>query len=427
MSELWRDRDFLKLWTANTVTQLGTQVTFLALPLAAILVLHASALEVALLGAAEMAPLLLFNLPAGVWVDRMRRRPLMIAADLGRAASLASIPVAHAFGALTLGQLYGVAFLNGFLAILFDLAYLTFLPALVAREQLSEGNAKLEASRAGAQLAGPGLAGGLIGLIGAPAAITADAASFGLSGALVSLIRRREEPPAREGREPLWTELREGVRYVLGQPYLRILTVCTGAWSLFASMMAAVFLVYAVRTLDLSAGVIGIIFMLGNAGQLVAAAGCSRVTRRFGVGPTIVWAGVISSLFLVVTPLAPKARPEPFLAVGFAVEMGAGMLFNINQLTLRQAITPKRLLGRMTAVVRFMYLGAAPLGFLIGGVVASQIGLRAALWFGAIGAIVAMLPLPFSSIRLLQTLPEIDEEPDLLPLAVPPLVELADA
>jgi MFS family permease len=418
---LWAHADFLKLWAAQTVSQAGSQVTQLGLPFAAVVVLHASALEVSLLGTAAIMPFVLFALPAGVWVDRLRRRPLMIAADLGRVAVLASIPLAHAFGALTLGQLYACEFTAGVLTVFFDVSYLSYLPSLVSREELAGGNAKLETTRSVAQTAGPGLAGGLIGLVGAPAAITADAVSFGISGALISLIRSPERVAARAEREPIGRELREGLRYVFGQRYLRALTVCTGTWNLFGSIAFGLFVVYGVRVLGLSAPLLGVIFMIGSIGAMLAAAFSAQVVRRFGLGPTIVWPGIASSVFWALAPLAHRSTAVPFLIVGIFGGSALGMLFNVNQLTLRQAITPERLQGRMNAIVRFMYWSPQAIGFAAGGVLASHIGLRGAFWVAVVGSTAAMIPLAFSSVRRLEQLPAQVTAPEP-PLPEPPAV-----
>jgi MFS family permease len=403
---LWAHADFLKLWSAQTISQLGSEVTQLGLPFAAVVVLHATAFEVALLGTAAIMPFVLFSLPAGVWVDRLRRRPMMIAADFGRLATLASIPIAHAFGALTLGQLYVVQFTAGTLTVFFDVSYLSYLPSLVSREELAGGNARLETTRSIAQTAGPGLAGGLIGLVGAPAAITADVVSFGISGGLISLIRKRELVTPRSQREPLRSELKEGLRYVFGQRYLRPLTICTGAWNFFSSIGFGIVIVYAVRVLGLSAPLIGIAFMVGTSGAVLAAAFSGQVVRRFGLGPTIVWGGVLGSVFWVFIPLAHRSDGLAFLIVSILGFSALGMLFNVNQLTLRQAITPPQLQGRMNAIVRFMYWSPQALGFALGGVLAAHLGLRGVLWVASIGAVAAMIPLAFTPVHRLESLPE---------------------
>lgn len=416
---LWRHRDFLKLWSAQTISQVGSQVTFIALPLTAILVLDATTFEVAALGAMDTLPFLLFTLPAGVWIDRLRRRPLMVAADIGRAAALVSIPVVYALGELGLAQLFLVGFVTGTLTVLFDISYLSYLPSVVERSRLAAGYAGMEATRSAASAAGPGIGGGLVGLVGAPFAILADAASYVVSALLMGVIRRPEPAPAPAAdRLPLRTELWEGVRYVFRQPYLRALTLATGASNLFGFMVVGIFMVYAVRRLGLSAELIGLVFMIANIGSLAGAVVSGRVVRRFGLGPTIVWCASLSSLSWLSVPFAPASNPLPLLVTGALLGPFVGMLFNVNQLSLRQAITPERLMGRMNAVVRFMYWGTMPAGSLAGGALASWIGLRPTLFVGIIGGTLAMLPLFATSLVRLRVIPEAADE---LPVAVPAL------
>ncbi|HVM69352.1 MAG TPA: MFS transporter, partial [Gaiellaceae bacterium] len=294
---LWRHGDFLRLWTAQTISQVGSQVTQLALPLVAILSLDAPAFHVALLPFFGILPFLLLALPVGVLIDRLRRKPVMIVTDVVRAVALLAIPLAHWSGALSIELLFAAAFLNGAMAVFFDLAYLSYVPSLVGRERLTDANAKLEGSRAGAQIAGPGAAGGLIALVGAPVAVLVDALSFGVAAALVARIRRPEPAPhPRDGQAGMWTQLREGLSYVVRHPHLRVLTLCTGTWNLFVSITFGVYLVYVVRELGVSAGLVGIIFMLGNVGTVAGVFLAARIGRRFGIGPTIAGAAFVGSL-----------------------------------------------------------------------------------------------------------------------------------
>jgi MFS family permease len=403
---LWSDPDFLRLWSAQTISQVGTQVTLLALPLTAILLLHASALEIALLGAMETLPFLLFALPAGVWIDRLPRRGLMILADIARAAALVSIPIAHWLDMLGLPQLFAVAFVTGIGTVFFDVSYLSYLPSLVGRAQLSGGNARLMATQSGAQIVGPGIGGALVGLVGAPVALLADAVSFGVSGALIGLIRRREAPVERVEDRHIWTELREGLSYVFRQPYLRILTVTTAVSNFFGTMLFSLFLLYAIRDLEFSPGTMGVMFMLVNVGALGGAVLSGRVVRKIGLGWTIVWGAILGNVTFLSIPLAPQDNALPIFVAGAILGPGIGMMFNVNQLSLRQAITPERLLGRMNSVVRFMYWGTMPAGAAAGGALATVAGVRTTLIVGAAGAALALVPLAFSPLRHLRTLPE---------------------
>jgi MFS family permease len=410
---LWRDADFLKLWSAQTISQLGSQVTQLALPLVAIVALDASAFQIAVLPFLSAVPFLLLALPAGVWVDRLRRRPLMIASDLARAIVLLAIPVSHVLDVLTIELLYSAAFFNGAMAVFFDLAYLSYVPTLVARERLGSANGKLEGSRSAAQVIGPGAAGGLIAAVGAPLAVLIDALSFGLAAALVGRIRRDEpEPEPKADRARMRTQLREGVAYVMRQRYLRILTISTAVWNLFVAMIMGIYLVYVVRELGVSPGVVGVVFMVGNIGTLVGAVVAGRAARALGIGRAILGGVVVATLGLLTVPLAPASMPVPVLVAGLFVFTFGALVFNINQLTLRQTITPQRLLGRMNSVVRFMYWSTSPAGFLLGGAIGSAYGLSTAIWIGVAGSLVAWVPALFSSLRRLRVLPdEAEEEP----------------
>ncbi|MBA3376643.1 MAG: MFS transporter [Actinobacteria bacterium] len=396
---LWRHPDFLRLWSAQTVSQLGSQVSQLALPLAAILVLDASAFEVALLGTVEFLPFLLFALPAGVWVDRLRRKPILVLGDLGRAAALASVPVAYAFDALTIWQLYAVGFLVGVGTVFFDVAYQSYLPSLVDRSQLVDGNSKLEVSRSGAALAGPGLAGVLIGAITAPYAILVDAFSFIGSAALIVRIRRPEILPELTEKPSMRRELVEGLRYLLGHRFWRPLAITVALSNFFNTLAFSIFLVYAVRDLELSATVIGIVLGVGNVGWLLGAVAANRLSARLGVGLTLVGSALVFGPALLLVPAAPKSQPIPFLVAALILASFAGIVFNVTGLSFQQAVTPDRLLGRLNATRRFIVWGVIPLGSLTGGALASLIGLRPTLWVGAIGGSLSFLPLLLSPVR----------------------------
>jgi MFS family permease len=412
---LWRQPDFLKLWSAETVSQFGTQISQLALPLAAIDVLHASAFQVAALTTVEFLPFLLVSLPAGVWVDRLRRRPLLVLGDLARAALLASVPIAYAFDALTIWQLYAVGFFVGIATVFFDVAYQSYLPSLVERQQLVEGNAKLEISRSAAQTGGPGFAGLLIDLLKAPYAVAVDAVSFLGSAFFIFAIRKPEASPQTEGtpRRRMRDDLREGLAYVLRHPYLKNIAACTALFNFFGMLGFAVLLVFARRELHLSPAAIGLAFTLGNLGPLLGAFSAGRVSGRFGVGPTIIASSIVGGPMFLLVPFAPHGNAAiAFLAAASIVGGFAGVVYNVAQVSLRQAITPARIQGRMNSVMRFIVWGAIPLGSLAGGGLATAIGVKEALIAGGIGTSLAFLPVLFSPVRAVREIPEpIDEEP----------------
>jgi MFS family permease len=409
---LLRHRDFVRLWTGETISQLGSQVTLIALPLMAIRVLDATTLQVGMLEAAQFLPFLVIGLPAGAIVDRMRRRPVLITGDLGRALLLLSIPVAHWLGWLSLGQLMVVVFLAGILTVFFDVAYQSYLPALIERDQLPDGNAKLEISRSGAQIAGPGLAGVLIQWLAAPVAVLIDALSFVASAVAVLAIRAREPAPephegaaAGAARPRLRHEIREGLRYVLGHPHLRNIAGCTATSNLFSALLQAVFLVYAVRSLGFGAGTIGLIFMIGNVGFLLGAAMARRVTDWLGLGHTICWSILVGGLGGVVIAIAPRTGALAWFIVGQALFSLGSPIYNISQVSYRQAITPFRMQGRMNATMRFMVWGTLPLGSLLGGLLGTTLGLRPALLIGGFGGLLAVPWVALSSVRSITEIP----------------------
>jgi len=408
---LWRHRDFLKLWTAETVSQFGSQITAIALPLVAILVLEADAFEVGLLNAADTLPFLIVGLPAGVWIDRLRRRPILIVGDLGRAVLLTSIPVAHLMGVLSLAQLYVVGFLVGVLTVFFDVAYQSYLPALVDRDRLVEGNAKLEISRSAAAVAGPPVGGALVGVLSAPIAIVFDAISF-LASALFLLAIRKPEPTPEPHldeigqRVGMLRSIRDGLAYVATHRYLRNIAATTGVGNLFGAMGYAVLMLYLIRDLGLSPGTIGLVLGIVSLGFLVGALLPDRIQRRIGLGPTIVASAAVDGLALFLVPLAPPASPIPFL-VASVVLLGIGqVVYNVSQVSLRQAITPDNMLGRMNATMRFIVFGTMPLGAVIGGALGATIGLRETLFVSAAGARLACLFVLFSPVRSLRAIPE---------------------
>jgi MFS family permease len=412
-ANLWRHHDFLKLWTAETVSELGSQVTLLALPLAAIGPLHATPFEVGTLTTAEFLPFILVGLPAGVWVDRLRRRPILIAGDLGRAAILGSVPLAYVLHALHLWHLYAAAFLAGVCTVFFDVSYQAYLPSLVERDDLVEGNSKLMGSSAGAQLAGPALGGFLVQLVRAPVAILADALSFLWSALWVFLIRK-PEPPAEApagGHPSVRSDIRIGLRYVWRHKLLRPIAFATGSSNFFSSMMFAIMVLFAVRALHLSAGEIGLALAIGNAGFLIGAFLARRIAEWVGIGPAIVGAIAFSAPAWLLLPTATRSDGFTILSVaGFVSSFGGLAIYNINQVSLRQAITPLRMQGRMNATMRFMVWGTMPVGSFAGGVLASSLGLRPTLWIAAGGGLFTFLPPFLSPVRKLRRIPEPEDE-----------------
>jgi MFS family permease len=409
---LWSHGDFLKLWTGQTISEFGSQVSQLAIPWVALVTLNATPFEIATLGTVEFLPFVLFTLPAGVWVDRLRRRSILIAGDFGRALLLVSIPIAYALGDLTLAQLYIVGFLVGIHTVFFDVAYQSYLPSLVDRDSLIEGNSKLNVTSSGAQLAGPGAAGGLIALATAPYAILVDAMSFIVSGGFTMWIRKPEEQPEQPVEQRhLLVELWEGLRYVLRHRLLLPQAMSTGISNFFSSLLFSILIVYAHRRLGMSSGLIGLSFSLGAIGWMIGAAQADRFRRWLGVGGATMLGASLSGPASLLVPFAPRSFPVPFLIASGAIMGFGAVVYNIQQVSLRQAICPPRLQGRMNASMRFLVWGTMPLGSLTGGSIAAAAGLRTALFVGAIGGFASILPIVFSPIRSLREFPEAEPDP----------------
>lgn len=409
---LWQHPDFLRLWTAQTLSLVGSQVTFLALPLTAAVTLGASPVEMGVLGAIQYLPFLGLGLFAGAWVDRHRRRPVLIAADLGRAALLLLVPLAAWLGVLRLEVVYAVALLTGSLRVFFDVAYTAVLPSLVAREQLVEGNSKLAVSQSVAQIAGPGLAGGLVQLLTAPTALTADALSFLLSALLLRQIHATEPPPTRLTQVRVRTEIGEGMRLVLGDPILRAFAVSGAVWNLAGNISFAVLLLFATRELDLEAGVLGLVFAGGSAGYLLGAVVAGRAANRFGLGPVILGTTVVAGSCRLLVPLAggPAVVAASLLGVAWFGSSLAVAIANVHSLSLQQAVTPRRLQGRVNATMRFVGWGTVPIGAMLGGALGTWIGLRPTLAVGALGLMLSALPVFLSPLRSLRGQPSLSKE-----------------
>lgn len=467
---LFRQPDFAKLWSAATLSLFGTQISQIAIPVIAVLLLQASPGEVGLLTTIEFLPFLLFTLPAGVWVDRLRRRPILIAADIGRAVLLASIPIAFATGALTMLQLYVVGFLTGVMTVFFDIADQSYLPTVLERDQLVDGNAKLQMSHSSAQILGQPVGGGIVALFSAPVAIIIDAVSYIGSALLIFGIRREEtaapgsstaaarsaaevsdssmagtsveaeaaaadpavnptgaaagtsatpgpaggatsatSAPAR--RASMRQDITDGLRYIGGHRYLRNIAACTATANLFSNVAFAIFAVYAYRNLELTPAGVGALGGFGGAGVLLGALIASKVADRFGIGRAIVWSSFLTGVAALGVPAAPKEFALPVLAVVFFLTSIGNVVYNVNQVSLRQAITPERFLGRMNATMRFLVWGTIPIGSLLGAGLSEidAIGVHTTIWIGALLGLTAFLPVYFSPVRTLQRIPDPEE------------------
>lgn len=410
---LLHERDYRNLFLATTVSQFGFRIVQLGIPLVAIVTLGASPLQMGLLAAMTTAPFLLVGLPAGVWVDRLRRRTILIVSDIARAMVLVTIPLAQWADLLTLWHLYTVAFVTGTLTVFFDVAYQSYLPHLVGRERLVEGNSKLEIVRSTAHLGGPALGGQLIKLLTAPAALSVTALALVASASLVLGIRSREERPTRRPEARLWSEIAEGLGFVLRQPLLRPIAMCTSTFNLFFAMYGAMLILFLERVLGQDPGVIGLVFTIGGAGGLAGALLSKRLSALLGQGPVIWLSTACTAPFALLMPLLaqPGWRLWVAAAGGFMVSVGL-VIYNVTQVSFRQALTPDQLLGRMNATMRFLVWGTLPLGALLGGLLAELIGIRTALLIAGLGICVAFLPVFASPLRTMRNLPVLpDKEP----------------
>lgn len=404
---LWRHRDFRKLWTGQTISLLGSMIGRPAISFTAILVLHARPAQLAMLLAADLVPGIVVGLFAGAWVDRLHRRPMMIAADVGRGVLLATVPLAAVAGALHIQQLYAVAFAVSLLSVIFDVAYQAYLPALVDGEQLLEANSKLAASGAVAETAGFGIAGTLVGLFTAPLTVLIDAASFFVSALFLRSIKTVERPGPRAEDENVLREIREGLQIVLHTPLLRALALCALTMEMGRGVYGTLVVLYMTRDLGFSPAVLTPIWAVGGVTSLVAAMYVGRFTRRVGVGPAIILGALFTGIAMLLIPAATGATlAAACLLIGQQfVGDAASTVLGVNQTTLRQAISPPALLGRVGATLHFTGLAAMLLGTALAGVLGELIGSRATLVCGGLVTMLAALWLALSPIRALRVVP----------------------
>ena len=381
---LWAHPDFVRLWLGTTTSSFGSLIGQIALSFTAIEFLHASAAEVAVLGACQLAPGFFISPFAGVWVDRLRRRPIMILSDLGRAAALFSVPIAAVFDALTVPQLFAVAAVNSALSVLFSAAYQSYLPTLVEREELLEGNAKLHGTASVAEMASFSLSGWLVQLLKAPGAVAIDAASFVASAYFVWRIRQPEPAPARHAEEEnFWFEAKAGARIVARDGVLRSLAFAEAVQAMAGQFITVVYLLYLNRELGFDPGILGMIFAVGGVTSIAGAWVANRGILFFGgVGPTMVVSAFMRATGALFMPLTADAG---WLGITFLIANQVFVdpfwsLYEIHDVSLRQGITPERFQGRMFANFRLLNFGFAVIGTGIAGVLGTVIGFRETLW-----------------------------------------------
>ena len=408
---LLRGANFRRFWLGQTISLFGDQVTLLALPLTAVLLLDARAAEMGYLGAAALMPHLLFSLPVGAWVERVAvRRHLMIAADVGRMLLLASIPLAYGVGHVTFAQLYGVAFASGTLAVVFDISSSTIFVAIAKPDDYLEANSLLNGSRAFSYVSGPSIGGVLVQVLSAPTALLADAASFAASALLLGRMDA-PEPPLEERRGTLRAQIGEGLRFLFGHWFFRPSLAATATLNFFNLAFGALFILYCTRHLGVRPGTLGLVLGAGAVGGILGAAVAPRVGRRIGLGPAFLVGQILFPLPLVLVPLAAGSRPV-ILAFLFTAEFFSGlgvMILDINAGSLITALTPHAVRSRATGAFRFVNYGIRPLGSLAGGGLGAAVGLRPALWITTVGALAGVLWLLPSPVLGIGQLPEAAE------------------
>ena len=408
-ASLWRDRNFLTLWTGQMFGQVGAQISELAVPVLAVLLLGAGEFEVGVLNAANVAAFLLIGLPAGAWVDRMRKRHVMITADLVRAVALACVPLLWTLGVLQMWHLIVVAGVVGIASVFFDVSYQSIVPSLAPPNQIAEANGKLQATAELADIAGPGLGGWLIGVVTAPLAMLATAGTYLISVVALALTRDREvrRPPADHA--PIVAEIAAGLRFVFTERLLRRIVGTTGISNFFSMITMTLFLLFLLRDLRFDPGHLGLVLSLGAVGGLLGVLLAPRVVRRIGEGraiPVGMLGIALTSLLLPVAALLPAAA-FPLLVIQFFVCNCCILVYNITQVTFRQRITPAGLLGRMNASVRFVVWGVMPLAALLAGALADRIGVVPVMWVGAAGQLLAAIFVVFGPFWAIRDLPDL--------------------
>jgi MFS family permease len=424
-STLWRNQAFVRVWGAATISIFGSLVTRIALPLAAILILGSGAVEVALLRSMELIATLVFGLVAGAWVDRLRRRPVLIWADLGRATLLGSIPVAFTFGVLTFVQLLIVSALAAILTTFFDSADNAYLPSIVERDQLVEANGALAASGSAAEFTAFGISGFLVQWLTAPIAIAFDAVSYLVSAILLATIHREEAPPPpREDREPVLSEIRDGLRIVRHDPVLRAFVGAQMSLAALWGIFGATWFLFVLDELGLEPAALGVIAGVGGFSSFIGAMVATRSTARFGIGPVAIAAMLLSAVGNAFIPLAPAGLP--LVAVGCLVMQqlvadSAATVYDITEVSVRQSLVRDRALGRVSSTFHVAAVLAQLVATIIAGLLAEAIGLRATSWLAPLGGLVGAAILWFSPVRhllILPASPEGEEPVDALAIAV---------
>lgn len=413
---LWRHGGFLRLWAGQTTSQFGAQLAFLAIPVLAIQLLGATEFEIGLLNAFETAAFLVIGLPAGAWIDRWIKRSIMIVADLVRAIALAAVPALWFAGILEFWHVLLVGTVIGAATVFFDVSYQSYLPVLVPGPAIPDANSKLEGTAQIARVGGPAVAGGLLAIAQAPLLLAGTVGTYLLSMIALLSIRERETPAPRSDRRPLVVEIREGVAFVVRQPLLRRIVLTTGVGNLFTTMSLTMLPVLVLRELGLTPAVFGLATSVGAIGGILGALAAARLSRVVGEGTIIPVSAVVLGLALPLAPLMavlPVAAIPLLIAMELLLSIGV-LVYNVAQVSFRQRICPKPLLGRMNASIRFFVWGVMPIGALLSGVLATTLGVVPTMWIGAIGALLSAGFVVFSPLLGMRKLPA-EAQPEVAP------------
>ncbi|MCZ9881116.1 MFS transporter [Arthrobacter sp. B2a2-09] len=407
---LWRDRNFITFWSGQAVSQLGAQLGQLAFPVLAVTLLGASEFEVGALNAASLAAFLLIGLPAGAWVDRWLKRRTMIVADLVRTAAMATVPILWWAGILQIWHLYAVAAVVGAATVFFDVSYQSYVPVLVDALKVPQANSKLEATSQIARIGGPAAGGALLAIVSAPVLFVGEAVGYLASAVFLFGTRDAERPMAAKDRQPLASEIKEGLVFVVRHPLISRIVACTGRVNFFTTLVFTLMPVLVLRELELGPEGMGLIMAVGAVGGLMGALAAPRFAAWIGEGTVIPVASMISSLFLLLVPLCVLA-PERWMSLVMLIVSEFGfafgvLVYNIMQLSMRQRVCPPRLLGRMNASIRFVVWGVMPIAALASGLLAENLGLVPTLWIGLGGSIVFVAPVLFSPLWGMRRLPD---------------------
>ncbi|MBD7950297.1 MFS transporter [Oerskovia rustica] len=406
-------RDFRRLWGGDALGQLGAQLTGFVLPIFAVSLLHATEWQMGALNAAETAAFLLLSLPAGAWVDRMRKRRVLVAADLARAAILSVVVVAALTGHASMGLLIGAAVVISTFSLFFDVAHQSYVPGLVGLDHVVEGNSKLQATQSVAMIVGPAIGGVALRVLSAPLVMVATVGTYLASALAVSRIRHHEDLPDPAARRPLRTEIAEGLRFVASEPLLRRILACTSLANLGGAIGNAVVVIFALRTLDVGTATYGVVLSASAAGGLLGAVLADRAARWVGPARVIPVSAVFTGVSYAITPAAAwvattgaaDALVPVVLVVGGFVFNLTVVVYNVAQVSFRQRLCPPALLGRMNASARFLVWGPIPIGGLLGGWIGTMWGVAPALWVGALVMSLGALPVLLSPLSRMSELP----------------------